>query len=236
MSFSSLQTNIPLVTNVSGKGSSMFSSNLVRLGGLAAVTAGVLLLILDAWGLVLELLGAYPENFSEEAVTTGYALQSALWLVGALLLLVAAVGLYARQSELAGTLGIVGFLAALMGTGLLVGLIWANVFVAPTLAVEAPAVLDAEPAGTLAFGFLLSTTIFGLSWALFGVAMLRARVYPRVATILLIIGALLVIVPLPATGFVLEAALIWLGVICLRAEGHAPATGQVGTEAQPRVQ
>jgi hypothetical protein len=51
----------------------------------------VLLLILDAWGLVLELLSAYPENLSEEAVTTGYALQSALWLVGALLLLVAAV-------------------------------------------------------------------------------------------------------------------------------------------------
>ena len=52
----------------------MLSSNLVRLGRLAAVTAGVLLLILDLWGLVLELLGAYPENFSEEAVTTGYAL------------------------------------------------------------------------------------------------------------------------------------------------------------------
>ncbi len=176
----------------------------------------------------MELLGAYPENFSEEAVTSGYGLQSTLWLIGALLLLVAAVGLYARQPEAAGTLGLVGFLAALMGTGLLVGLIWANVFVAPTLAVEAPAVLDAEPAGTLAFGFLLSITIFGLSWALFGVAMLRTRVYPRVATILLIIGALLVIVPLPATGFVLEAALIWLGVICLRAEGRAPATGQVG--------
>ena len=40
--------------------------------------------------------------------------------------------------------------------------------------------------------------------------MLRAWVYPRVATIFLIVGALLVIVPLPATGFVLEAALIWL--------------------------
>jgi hypothetical protein len=214
----------------------MFSSNLVRLGGLVAVTAGVLLLILDLWGLVLELLGAYPENFSEEAVTSGYGLQSTLWLIGALLLLVAAVGLYARQPEAAGTLGLVGFLAALMGTGLLVGLIWANVFVAPTLAVEAPAVLDAEPAGTLAFGFLLSITIFGLSWALFGVAMLRTRVYPRVATILLIIGALLVIVPLPATGFVLEAALIWLGVICLKAEGRAPAIGQVDPGTQPRVQ
>jgi hypothetical protein len=34
-------------------------------GGLAAIAAGALLLILDAWGLVLELLGAYPENLAK---------------------------------------------------------------------------------------------------------------------------------------------------------------------------
>ncbi len=66
--------------------------------------------------------------------------------------------------------------------------------------------------------------------------MFRARIYPRVATILLTIGTLLVILPLPATAFVLEAALIWLGVISLKAEERAPATGQIGTEAQPRIQ
>lgn len=116
----------------------MFSSNLVRLGGLAAITAGALLLIVDAWGLVLELLGAYPANFSEEALTTTYAVQSAMWLIGALLLLVALVGLYARQSEAAGVLGLVGILVALIGTGLLVGTFWTNAFVPPALAVEAP--------------------------------------------------------------------------------------------------
>jgi len=213
----------------------MFSSNLVRLGGLATITAGVLLLILDVWGLLLELLGAYPENFSEEALTISYTVQSALWLIGALLLLVAVVGLYARQSEAAGALGLTGFLAALIGTGLIVGMVWTNTFIPPALAVEAPAVLDAEPAGSLAFGFMFSSIVFGLSWALFGVAMLRARVYPRVAAILLIIGALIVIVPLPATGLLIEAALIWLGVISLK-EGRAPSTGRVGAEAQPRVQ
>jgi hypothetical protein len=123
-----------------------------------------------------------------------------LWLIGTLLLLVAVVGLHARQSEAAGALGLVGFLAALIGTGLLVGFMWANAFIPPALAVEAPAVLDNEPTGSLAFGFILSTTVSGLGWALFGVAMLRTRVYPRVAAILLIIGALLVIAPLPATG------------------------------------
>jgi hypothetical protein len=35
------------------------------MGGPLAVTAGVLLLILDAWGLVLELLGAYPETLAK---------------------------------------------------------------------------------------------------------------------------------------------------------------------------
>jgi membrane-bound ClpP family serine protease len=59
----------------------------------------------------------------------------------------------------------------------------------------------------------------------FGVALLRARTYPRVATILLIIGALLIIVSLPATGFVIEVALIWLGVSCLKTKELAPATG-----------
>ena len=208
----------------------MFSSNLVRLGGLAAITAGALLLILDLWGLVLELLGVSPENFSEEALTTTYTVQSAIWLIGALLLLVVVVGLHARQAEAAGALGLVGFLAALIGTGLLVGFMWANAFIPPALAVEAPAVLDNEPTGSLAFGFILSSTVFGLSWALFGVAMLRARVYPRVVAILLIIGALLIIVPLPFTGFVIDAALIWLGVVSLR-EGRAPVIGQVGAEA-----
>ena len=116
------------------------------------------------------------------------------------------------------------------------GTFWTNAFIPPALAVEAPGILDGEPAGSLAFGFMLSTTMFGVSWALFGVAMLRARTYSRIATILLIIGALLIVVPLPATGFVIELAFIWLGMICWKAEERAPAPGQVGAETQPHVQ
>ncbi len=210
------------------------SSNLVRLGGLAAIAAGVLLLILDLWGLVLELLGAYPENFSEEALTTTYVLQASLWLIGVLLLPVALVGLHTRQLEAAGALGLAGLCVALVGTGLLAGVFWTNLFVPPALAVEAPAVLDAEtPPGAMDFGFMLSTVVFGLGWALFGVGMLRARIFPRVAAILLIIGALLVIVPLPATGFVIEAALILLGVDALRQTGRVSSAAPFG--AQPRV-
>ena len=49
-------------------------------------------------------------------------------LIGALLLLVAVVGLYARQSEAVGALGLTSFLAALIGTGLLVGTFQTNAF------------------------------------------------------------------------------------------------------------
>jgi len=41
----------------------------------------------------------------------------------------------------------------------------------------------------LAQGFILGDLLANLGWALFGVASLRAKVYPRIAVILLIIGA-----------------------------------------------
>jgi hypothetical protein len=81
-----------------------------------------------------------------------------MWPIAALLLPVALVGLHFRQSEAAGALGLVGFLAALIGTELLVGMFWTNTFIPPALAVEAPAVLDAEPTGSLGVWFTVSFT------------------------------------------------------------------------------
>ena len=143
----------------------MSLSNLVRVGGFAAVLAGTLL-ILDNWTLLLELLGAFPENFSEEALTISFTAQSVAYLIGVLLLLVALVGFHIRQSEAAGTLGIVGFIAALTGTGLLVSMMGTITFDASTLVVEAPALLDQEeePPGALGFGFLLSGICAGVGW------------------------------------------------------------------------
>nr|MDQ3303344.1 hypothetical protein [Actinomycetota bacterium] len=158
----------------------MSASNLIRVGGLAAVLAGALLLIADLWSLLLEVIVGGSENFSEFAVTTPWTVLSTMFLLGSLLLLVALVGLYARQSEAAGTLGLAGFLVALVGTGLLVGMMWTMAFVVPSAAIEAPAFLDAEEtAGPLDMGFMLSGIAVAVGWALFGVATLRARVFPR---------------------------------------------------------
>ena len=213
----------------------MSASNLIRVGGLAAVLAGALLLIADLWSLLLEVIVGGSENFSEFAVTTPWTVLSTMFLLGSLLLLVALVGLYARQSEAAGTLGLAGFLVALVGTGLLVGMMWTMAFVVPSAAIEAPAFLDAEEtAGPLDMGFMLSGIAVAVGWALFGVATLRARVFPRRAAIVLIIGALLTVLPLPATTLLIDVAVAWLGLSLLSEQGRSTAETSIG--AQPRVQ
>lgn len=194
----------------------MSSSNLIRLGGLAAVLAGVLLTI----GALLS-LATESENPSESATTASYAFTWLLYLLGGVLLLLGLVGLYARQSEAAGILGLVGFVAALFGTVLALGAVWAQLFVAPSLAIEAPRVLDTEPTGALALGYTLTFLVFlPLGWLLFGIATLRARVYPRVAAIVLIVGAVIGGL-LPLTEIVLNVAVAWLGFVLFTGRGEA---------------
>src|SRR5215218_8199659 len=119
--------------------SSMSSSGLARLGGLAAVMADSLLLttdIIDVYN-----IDAYrTAELNREYLTTGtHAFQSALRLVAfGLLLPLGLVGLYARQSEATGPLGPVAFVAAFAGTVLVSGFVWVDIFLAPELATSAP--------------------------------------------------------------------------------------------------
>jgi hypothetical protein len=186
----------------------MSYSSVIRWSGLAAMVAGVGLLIAE----LLELLTGFgDESFSELAQTVPFIFQQALYLLSLTLLLVGLVGLYARQLESAGPLGLVGFLVALLGTVLLAGFFWANVFIAPALARGAPEFLDL---GGRFPGFFPSLLTYAVGWILFGLASLRARVYPRAAAILLIIGAALDPLGglhLPFTGVLIDAAFIWLG-------------------------
>ncbi len=105
----------------------------------------------------------------------------------------------------------------------------------PSAAIEAPAFLDAEEtAGPLDMGFMLSGIAVAVGWALFGVDTLRARVFPRRAAIVLIIGALLTVLPLPATTLLIDVAVAWLGLSLLSEQGRSTAETSIG--AQPRVQ
>jgi hypothetical protein len=196
----------------------MSSSDLIRWSGLAAMVAGALLVVGDLLNLTVLFS---PEPFSEEAQTGSYIFRQALYLLGVMLLLVGLVGLYARQSQAAGALGLVGFLVAFAGTVLVAGFVWASIFIAPAVATEAPEFLDAGPPP----GLFLALITCALGWLLFGIAALRARVYPRRATILLIVGAVIFVLPLPLTAIVLSVAVAWLGFHLF--------TGRDAAEAQP---
>ncbi len=60
------------------------------------------------------------------------------------------------------------------------------------------------------FGFLT------LTWLLFAVATLRARVYPSWATRLLLVGAIVALVPLPYVNILFDAAVAWLGIALMK--------------------
>jgi hypothetical protein len=152
------------------------------------------------------------------ATTVPYALVFWFYLLGAMLLLLGLAGLYVSQSEEAGVLELVGFLTAFLGTAFLVGALWFELFITPALAVEAPGLAEAELGIA---GFILVFLLSALGWVLFGAATLRARVYPRWAAMLLIVGGLVAFVPVPLSGAVFSAAVAWLGFILFTGRGAA---------------
>lgn len=204
----------------------MSLSGLVRLGGLSAVVGGILLVISDLWVLLIQGFGG-DQPLSEAATTTSFAITTWLFLLAAVLVLFGLVGLHLRQSEAAGVLGLVGFLIAFLGTALVVGVTWSQVFVFPSLAVEAPGFLDAEQvAGPVDAGFMLSFIVAAVGWALFGVAALVARSYPRWVAIVLIVAALLQFLPFPGTGLVFGVAVALVGLVSVfggRMSGEQPS-------------
>ena len=194
----------------------MPSVSLVRVGGLAAILAGVLLIM----GELLNLFIDFEIDPVEGAISATSIVQSVAFLLGVALLLVGLVGLYTRLAQATGRLlGLVGFLLALVGTGMVMGVVWDQTFTVPALAQAAPTLLENGPPALVNFGFMFSFVLFGLGWLLFGVEAYRARVYPRIAVILLMVGAVLLILPLPFVGLVFAVAVAWLGLALLSGRG-----------------
>jgi len=182
------------------RGNYMSSANLIRWCGLAAILGAVLFIISDLITfLFMEGSDASPSEFF---TSFSYILTSALSLVGGPLVLLGLVGLYARRPEAMGVLGLIAFLGAFFGGVLAQGAIWDQSFVQPAIAIGAPEFFESEPPGVVIFGSILSFGLFKLGWILFGVAVLRAKIYPRLAALLLIAGAVvpLLLAPLAEAG------------------------------------
>ena len=112
-----------------------------------------------------------------------------LYTASCLLILLGLPGLYAAARGRLRRLGLVGFLVAFLGTYLIA--VTGNFgFLAPVLARESPAVLDSITQYPPAVGINgLAAVAFMIGYALFGIAMLRIRALPRLAGLLVAVGA-----------------------------------------------
>jgi hypothetical protein len=205
-------------------------SRFVRMGAWAAMVSGVALVV----SLLLEWLVVPYERLghTDAYFTSAYTVSSGLRLLSIVLLLWGLIGIYGPQSRAARTFGLWTFVVVFLGTALIAGNTWAEVFVYPTLAQVAPnawsgSVMEVSP--YLAAGLTLSFPLFGIGLVLFGVATFIAGVYPRWIAVLLIIGIPVTMFLDPTAGTFQESIgqILWgfavaaLGFYALR---RAPST------------
>ena len=160
----------------------MTSPFTARQAGLVSLIAAGLMLISQVSQLVLPL--TMPESFW---IAT-QSLRFGLALLAMFALLLALTGLYARQVTGAGRLGLVGYVAASLGTMLVAGNWWYEAFIGPALREQAPELLTTAPAGSILIGAAITSLTFAAGWVTFGLASLRAGVFPRRMAVLMTVA------------------------------------------------
>jgi hypothetical protein len=195
------------------------ASTLLRLAGLSAMAAGLCFLVIGMFHPVNE-----PSAVNATWVNV-HVFATALGFFG----LFGMAGLYARQVEESGWLGLAGFLLFTVWMTLVCGFSFVEAFILPKLATESPAFVagflgmfsgapSAIDLGILPTLWNISGPMYIFGLLLFGIATFRARVLPRWAGALLALGALLVpvgaLVPpeyQPRIMVPIGLALAWLG-------------------------
>jgi hypothetical protein len=194
----------------------MSSPFTARQAGMIAIAASGLILISQISQRLI------PMFLTESFWNATQVLRMGLALAAMFVLLLALTGLYSRQADTAGRLGLVGYLVAFLGTLLVAGNWWYESFIGPVLREQAPALLATAPSGTILIAAALTSATFAVGWATFGFASFRAGVFPRGATILMIAGGLIGILGLISPFQVpLALAVGWMGVALVRTEAHS---------------
>jgi len=190
-------------------------SVLIRWSGLGTIVAGVLVAVFPL---------VHPNHD-----VAGYT--SAIWVpahlmphVGAILALLGLVGLLARQLERAGWFGVVGFVAAFIGTASLLTGAMIEAFIIPFMGLQTPDIVDGPPPPGVGEAFMTISVLFAVGYVVLGIAPARAGALPRSVGVLLAVGAAaLMFGDMVATGVfgneslwgigfaLFGAALAWLG-------------------------
>lgn len=195
---------------------------LTRLAGVAAMGAGVIFAGIQP---------IHPLDVRASVTTDIWVIIQSLKTVMAFLFLAGITGVYARQVEKAGWLGLVGYLLFSLSWVIQSGFIFAEAFFLPVLATEAPlfvegflGIINGSPSlvdlGVLPVLYAVAGVagyVFG--GVLFGVAIFRARVLPRWAGAMLAFAAVSPLVfstllPHPLDRMLavpMGVAMLWLG-------------------------
>jgi hypothetical protein len=206
----------------------MSDSIFSRLSGPIVLGTGVLLILAE---LIL--------TTSYDAANRVATVHNPAYLAGGVIYLLAFGGLlislaaaHQRQAEAAGLLGLVGFAAAIVGTLFLAGDLWFETFAVPWLGDVAPDVFT-KAGGMLMVGGFASYVLFATGWTLFGLASLRARVFPMAVSLTIVAGGVIGFQALiPPFGLPLGVAITSLGVwMSRRSFGPAKGHGSLAAAA-----
>ena len=193
----------------------MFETPLSRNAGRIAIIAGIGV-VTTRLVTMLTIPAVLGDPLKEAVLSPVNSINSVASIAAFGLLAVALAAIYDRQARVAGSFGLIAFGAAMVGTVFMAGDWWYEAFAVPWMADVAPVIFETGAGGSLFIGGLSSFALFAIGWAAFGVASLRAGVFPRsISATILIAG---VGAGIPIAGAYLYASLVfgfaigWLGV------------------------
>ena len=196
------------------------ASSLIRWAGLSAMVAGIFFVVVGIF---------HPPNVFSSVTTTQWAIVHYLATAMCLFALLGIAGLYARQAENAGWLGLGGYLLFSLFWALTLPFVFAETFFLPQLTTVAPTfvesflgIFNGSPGemdlGALAAVYKVAGVMLILGGLLFGIATFRAGILSRWAAGLLAVACALTpaagLLPLelqPKVAIPVGIALAWLG-------------------------
>jgi hypothetical protein len=221
------------------------ASNLTRWAGLSAMVAG---LIFSVVGLI------HPAHILASVTTSTWLIVHSLTIAMSFFGLLGIAGIYARQSEASGWMGLAGFVLLSLWFVLVTGFTFFEAFILPLLAIDSPKFAESflgiftGSAGETSVGALATIwTLLGVVYILgaltFSIATFRAGILSRWAAGLLGLGAVsspaFALLPqalAPLAAVPVGLGLAWLGYALLserRAQASQPVPAQSSRQLRP---
>lgn len=208
------------------------TSKIIRWAGLSAILAGTIFAVIQP---------IHPPDVIGSVTTSAFIIITSFKTIMSIFGLFGIAGLYARQAEKTGWLGLAGYLLLTIFYAVQMCFSFAEPLILPLLVPVAPKFVESVMGmssgaggsmnlGAFAVIFNILPVIYLLGLLLFGIATFRARILPRMAAVLLAISGPLAIImsqlPHQIERFAavpMGIALVWLGYSLLT-ERRTPAS------------